>query len=487
MSMLTRCNVRSLVMSGLLLAACGDEESRKVGADNSLIGPEGGTISSQDSRLTLTIPAGALRSNTAISVESVSDTAPGQVGSAFRILPAGLHFEKPAALKLELGQANPGSANLHVASKAGDDWIWYPTRPQDDQAEADVSETGTFSLVPGAQLVPGQGTVRVGQTLGFDILYCSVTEPDADDLVALGYKCEKGSLSSTFAKQWSVNGVEGGSAISGTIAPSGAAPSRNASALFTAPARKPAQNPVAVSVLADFADENEPGQTATLVAHVQIEEDQPQPQQPAASFESVALWDLQFSVDSNCDHTWGDYGVTYVRNERHTGAGNMQLKRVSFGSQVQLEGTGKGQCSFDKSTSQSSQYFSKTRTDKGEGDCDVHVRVTMDTKLGAYDVYFQYGDITATYSGVDTSASGSTNAYGPSEEELSIIPAPIVATGELTRRLPTQGLTIEGNYDWAQYWVERQRLEPDFKLEDALRKVGGCPSGKTSWTLKPAQ
>jgi hypothetical protein len=492
MSSASRNLIGSLWLSALLLAGCpGDEAGAPASHGGGVIGPEGGSVSSQDQRLTLTIPKGALRTPTAISVQAVSEQAPAQVGEAFQIAPANVHFDKPALLKLTLDDrlaASTSSAQLHVAGKRGQEWIWYPTRPLEQEAEAEVSETGIFSLVPGAQLLPGEAKVKLASALGLEIVRCTAETPEdpAADPVVLGYTCEKGGLSAISAKDWSVNAVKGGTVAIGTIAASGSETSANATAQFLAPFAKPAQNPVAVSVVVEFGDEDEPTLTSTLVSNIEIvDEDPPAPEQDLAS---VELWDMHYEVDSNCDHAWQEFAVSYDRKERHHESGDLKLRRSSFNRDVvQLEGTGTVSSSFDKSTVQASQYFSKTRYDRGAGPSQARVRVTIDIKRGAYDVYFQHGDFSVEYGGVDSYASGSKNEYGPSHEELSVISAPILATGELTRTLPRQSLTIEDNYDFASYWSARQSMDADFDLEAALREVGGCPSGKTSWVLKPAR
>ena len=80
------------------MVGCPIEQPGVPAAGSSVIGPEGGRVVSQDQRLTLTIPRGALRAPVEIRVEEVSEQAPGQLGAAFMVSPAGVHFEKPAAL-----------------------------------------------------------------------------------------------------------------------------------------------------------------------------------------------------------------------------------------------------------------------------------------------------------------------------------------------------------------------------------------------------
>ncbi len=62
------------------------------------IGISGGSISSPDGIIELVIPAGALPANTDITVQPVTNEAPGGIGLAYDLLPDGTTFSKPATL-----------------------------------------------------------------------------------------------------------------------------------------------------------------------------------------------------------------------------------------------------------------------------------------------------------------------------------------------------------------------------------------------------
>jgi hypothetical protein len=62
------------------------------------IGPDGGQATSANGTLTIDIPAGALDAKTMISVQPITNTAPGGSKTAFRLSPEGLTFKKPATL-----------------------------------------------------------------------------------------------------------------------------------------------------------------------------------------------------------------------------------------------------------------------------------------------------------------------------------------------------------------------------------------------------
>lgn len=62
------------------------------------IGSSGGSLVSPDGRIELNIPAGALSSNTNISIQPVTNEAPGGIGLSYHLMPDGTKFTKPVTL-----------------------------------------------------------------------------------------------------------------------------------------------------------------------------------------------------------------------------------------------------------------------------------------------------------------------------------------------------------------------------------------------------
>jgi hypothetical protein len=56
------------------------------------IGAAGGSIASSDGALTMNIPAGALASDTDITIQPVTNTAWGGIGTGYQFTPDGLTF-----------------------------------------------------------------------------------------------------------------------------------------------------------------------------------------------------------------------------------------------------------------------------------------------------------------------------------------------------------------------------------------------------------
>lgn len=87
--------VKGGLMASLLLTAVGCDNSAD---DSTAIGPRGGIVTSEDGRVTLEVPAGALADEVEISIERIEDAPEGSVGPAYAIEPYGLTFSQPAEL-----------------------------------------------------------------------------------------------------------------------------------------------------------------------------------------------------------------------------------------------------------------------------------------------------------------------------------------------------------------------------------------------------
>ena len=225
-----------------------------------MIGADGGTLDSPDSRLTLTIPAGALESDTEITIQPISGESPGAIGGGFRLGPDGTEFAKPVTLTFTYSDDDlegTVAEALGGAYQSSDD-SWYWLEPSLDVSAKSVSVStdhfSDYALVKGFNLRPSRGSVEPNDTLALSVVYCfAASIPGADEELATlgGLDCRdtvaaNGDdlaplLKSSTVKQWYVNGVVGGSATNGTITGSGA------SATYKAPSKAPSGGKVSVS------------------------------------------------------------------------------------------------------------------------------------------------------------------------------------------------------------------------------------------------
>ena len=156
------------------------------------IGPAGGSIRSDDGRLTLKVPAGAFATATTLSISPVSNTAPNAIGSGYALSPIGVAFARPAQLVLAYTNADldgTGAGALGIASDDGISWqamlggsldpvartLTVPvsfTSPSPAAAAAhkgrargNLGPYGSVTIEPGSALVPVRG--RLALSLNF--------------------------------------------------------------------------------------------------------------------------------------------------------------------------------------------------------------------------------------------------------------------------------------------------------------------------------
>ena len=229
------------------------------------IGPAGGSITSQDGRLTLTIPSGALSGTVDFAVQPITSQAPGGRGSAYRLEPEGQTFATPVEIAFHYGTpdlAGTAPEALRVAYQ-DDQHFWRAMRSATlNQADSVIAVStrhlSHWSLLSGFQLEPGSATVSVRNTLGLTLVFCQqIVE---DELVTLMQRCEP-SEPDLGGSGWAVNGAPGGNGTVGTVAASG-----NIAATYTAPNAVPMPDLVAVSVRLDGSL----GAVTTLVSNVKI-------------------------------------------------------------------------------------------------------------------------------------------------------------------------------------------------------------------------
>lgn len=226
-------------------------------AVSALIDSAGGTLASADGSLSVEVPAGAFATPQTVSIQEISDEAHGATGHAFRITPEGLHSALPMTLRFHYTADDVAGTTPALLSVAWQDaqgrWRVYK-QPQRDTATQTLSVQTThfsdWSMIAGARLLPATASVKVGHSVALAIKYCeqvALGDDDADALlVSLLAKCESNPLVSLGASGWAVNGTPGGSPGSGVVVAD--ADTSSGLATYTAPAKKPAQNPVAVSV-----------------------------------------------------------------------------------------------------------------------------------------------------------------------------------------------------------------------------------------------
>ncbi|MFC4427148.1 hypothetical protein [Deinococcus navajonensis] len=241
-------------------------------ATRATVGPDGGTVSSADGKLSLQIPPGALTTPTNLTVQPITSTAPHAGGGAYRLGPEGTTFKQPVQLTFRYDEAQESAASAFVVATqdARGEWQAHLGTAQDRAANTLTVRTTHFSDWTWAEayrLDPGQATVKVGESVRLTLQRCvgPETAPFDEDLVTpLITTCAPYTLT-PFTRNWAVNGAAGGSQEAGTVTKD---ESNVASGTYRAPAEQPSVNPVAVSV--DLVRNEAGTNTLRLVSYVQV-------------------------------------------------------------------------------------------------------------------------------------------------------------------------------------------------------------------------
>lgn len=232
------------------------------------IGAAGGSLTSGDGLLTVSVPAGALAADTVIGIQPITATAPGALGLAYRLTPEGATFAQPVTLRFTYS-ADEAAANaqdlLQVVTRDARGYWIAPTTTRDASGRT-LSVTAThfsdWSYVGGLQIAPASATVGVNKKVFLKVVDCGNSpDPDAVNQQRVLLECRT-ALHRDQPSAWSVNGIVNGNATVGTIT---TIPDLLEFAGYTAPAAAPPQNPVAVSAQVD----RETGRL-TLVSNIKV-------------------------------------------------------------------------------------------------------------------------------------------------------------------------------------------------------------------------
>lgn len=210
------------------------------GGTNKNIGPEGGTLTSPDGKLTVTVPKNAVAESVLFSIQPITNTMENAIGNGFRLEPSGKTFATPLQISVRYDEKDlegtvPEALSLAYQDQNG---AWHAqTSSKVDEAARTLSVSTThFSdwlFLRTVGISPAKATVLVGETVYIKVDSC----PDRDPLqkyniwkYVFGHDCRKVSTNNS---TWSLNG-EG--RLTSTDNASGI--------VYTAPAVKP-QDPVA--------------------------------------------------------------------------------------------------------------------------------------------------------------------------------------------------------------------------------------------------
>lgn len=220
-------------------------------ATSKVIGPSGGTVTTDDGIISLVFPANAVSSNTTITIQPITNNCPGGNLLAYRFGPNGTKFSQPVSLQIHypdsvLYSTIPELMGVAVQDSAG---FWKRTiNFSNDTTHRTISATikhfTDYSMMELINITPTQAFARVNDKVTLVIQAYDSEDPEtagtADDFAA-DIKASKAPI------EWAVNGTVGGNSTVGTIAN---APVVARTAIYTAPASIPSSNPVTVTATA---------------------------------------------------------------------------------------------------------------------------------------------------------------------------------------------------------------------------------------------
>lgn len=186
-------------------------------AVNKMIGSTGGSIASPDGRVELNFPAGALSSNTNISIQPVTNQAPGGIGLSYHLMPDGITFAKPVTLKYRYTDVEINGTLPYLLYIAYQDSLrqWkadFKNRNVDTTAKtvsADISHFSIWSMGERLIIYADPSALTENETSALKVFLQSPPEQTSgsgDDLPPLPSTT---LLSDNAVSNWKVNGRTG--------------------------------------------------------------------------------------------------------------------------------------------------------------------------------------------------------------------------------------------------------------------------------------
>ena len=198
------------------------------------IGPAGGSLSSKDGGVTLTVPPGAVASTVDFTIQPITNEAPGGFGNSYQLGPEGKTFAVPVQITFRYDPELGDMDGLTVAYQdAQHFWrVADPVALDQGARTATVSTTHLSPWVGGIpyQLLPAKATVPLRKFQSLTLGYCPV-KPGTNPLKA---RCKPAQPDGFSMDDWKVNDVDLGTPSSGTVAEAG-----SYGATYSAPSTMP--------------------------------------------------------------------------------------------------------------------------------------------------------------------------------------------------------------------------------------------------------
>ncbi len=242
------------------------------------IGKDGGTLISSDNKITLIIPAGALLSETLISIQPTTNFAQESMGKAYQLEPSGIQFQKPAQLVFHYTdeEMDGQSPELMGVAWQDDNGAWKGLRKVNldkisKTITANIKHFSGWCLAWAIFLKPEKTRLKVSEFMVVWLIQRMLMDSP-------GEEPSEQILDGAFYKNinWSVNGIPDGDNNVGKIVfisspPPDGGMFQAISRFYDAPAQVPDNNPVEIKVeIIDIMYENKVYPNTTRKCKVRI-------------------------------------------------------------------------------------------------------------------------------------------------------------------------------------------------------------------------
>ena len=219
----------------------------------------GGNISSTDGKITINIPAGALPADETIGIQPITNTTGLGKSKAYRITPHGINFKKPVTISFRYTDADIAGTVpelLRIAyqdsTRAWQSMNQSQVAKQNKQVSVSTTHFSDWTLIPLVHIEPAEARIALNETIELKVIYSYDPEELFLPLTPVTPLTQP-HISSKFVKGWQHSGP-------GTLNADGA------QAVYKAPDKAPAQNPVAITAEIKFGQ----SQTYLAVANITI-------------------------------------------------------------------------------------------------------------------------------------------------------------------------------------------------------------------------
>ena len=237
------------------------------------IGPGGGRIKSEDGRIELIFPAGALTERLTITIQPTTNPAPNGTGKAYQFGPSGTHFQKPVQLIFHYSDVETKQCPANLMALALQDdkgkWEFFEYEGWDSISNTLKTAIQHFTGASNIKMLavyPQKNMISTGETIRIR-------------LFEMFEKVKKGQPDHTWGKlghdqvaMWKVNGIYDGDDQVGRILEEEKVRFKEDPDVYSpqveyrAPYFLPRENPVTISVRIGIPTENGPLLLQTIVS-----------------------------------------------------------------------------------------------------------------------------------------------------------------------------------------------------------------------------